>query len=439
MKIVNSARFFLPAISLDLLITKRKDKSYPIECIIKLSHPDKTVDGYRYVINWNYLHKVIYSQLISNSEDTSRSRDIFWSLFHNIIIKGDSLKTVGVIAGSEKLGFETFSHIEANNKGEFPLNFDYWCVSPSKLSYMNIVIIATKEIESIKFGSTIIQCGSDIYNMVGDTYVSIGDKDNVLFSSTNSIIKIKEREAKKYYKEILYSIEIPYIEDPKKCKVMVWGGEEEEKSVTGACDTGAFKDFELQREGKGNPDSPGSYSETIKWREYICSDKRNLNESIPSKLWRMIIPMEYKPSDEIRKKYTEICNQISEQKLLWILSETGNQIEKKVMSIEDINNLDIKSHANLSQEIMTCHSEELKECESVTSPDEPKKQTDTCSNFLKVVRIEIDYSITSLHRTTLFLNNKTVEIHMITGHDIWNRYKSIMDETLYSIFMQYEK
>lgn len=445
MKIVNSNRYFLPSIHLDKLIKIRSHKGYRADCRIDLSHPEKIEDGgYRYVLNYNCLHKEIYKRLISDikknhtidQKKVNRVSDIFWSLFSNSSISAPNLKTVEVLSGSELRGYTIISQTVANSTGNANLNFDFWCTSPAQFAFLNIVIVTTREIDSIKFDTEIIHCGSDIYNMIAnkETYTSTGEKDMVVFCSGGNITKIQLSHAQKYYHEIVCSFTVPYITDPKMCTVRVWGEDR------------LFDDdnFVLQKEGTGNlSDGGSSVSETYEnWREYICLDKSRVNELKTKKIWMLVTPMEYKPPKDMIAKYSQICDTIAEQKLMWILHKTGSSFpmgvskNKTIVPMDEIKKSEINYGAYLSHDIMSCHSiEERFETVALSDTDESKDES-KIEDTRRPVKVEVDVSITGIYHTTVFFNDKTVEEHYLNRLDILNRYRDVMDEKTHSFFIE---
>ncbi|MDD4930856.1 MAG: hypothetical protein PHG66_01720 [Candidatus Colwellbacteria bacterium] len=363
MKIVNSKRYFLTPINLDKLIKRRSHKSYQAECRINLSHPEKIEEGYRYILNYNCLHKEIYKKLISdikksNTIDQKKVKmasDIFWSLFSDSSISAVNLKAIGILTGTESTGYNVMTQTTANSTGEASLNFNFWCSSPAQFAFLNIVIITTGEIDSIKFDSKIIHCSSDIYSMIAnkEIYTPSTEKDMVIFCSGGTLTKIQASHAQKYYSEIVCSFSVPYITDPKLCKVRVWG---EDRQIDDA-------NFLFQEEGESSDDIFGA---SEYWKEYICLDKNRVDDIKKGrKISILVSPMEYKLPEYIISKYVQMCDDIAEQKLLWILWKTGQSLptnsNKSIFSLDKIKRAEIDGGSNLSHEIMTCHSAEERE------------------------------------------------------------------------------
>lgn len=479
MKVTNSKHFYIPPISLDEIVKKRKDKSYSVECVIeKMSHPEKIIDGYRYNLNYNILHKAVHKKLSEDLKNcttgTDRSlmkrrvNDIFWSIFSNLSISAPSLKAVGLISGTDdKDGYIVLARSSVNLKSSgltqtchttfksSGLNqtchttFNFWCSSPSHYSFLNLAIITSEKIESIKFNIDIIHCESDIYNLISskETY-NRNDGDIVNFYSRGTIKKIQSSLLTNYYNEITCSFVIPYLVDPKMCKIKVWGDDRFLDNSNfilkspGLINQTCFTTF--KEEGNGNySDGIFSYGHTEPWCEYICTDKRKISDiKRDKKIWVMIFPQEYKPPEEIRNKYIQICNDIAEQKMLWIMYKNEQNLpvgssNKKIISIDEIKRIEIEQQDNFSCDIMEAHRIEEREYsfEYISLDEEPDSVR--IHEEEKAIRIEVDVGGTSEFHTTVFFSDKSVEQHTLSGIDIWKKYQDIMDSKTKDKFQSY--
>lgn len=456
MSISNSNRYFYHITSIDDLIKIRKNKSYSVECNLKLSHPEKIVDEigsmYRYIINYNSLHKTVYKKLIDDLQNTSNINqenikqycNIFWSIFSKSIISSPKLITMGLVAGklSDKknlpLDRETnectiISQNVVDKSG--PLNFDFWCVSPANFSFLNIVLITSDKIDFVKFNTEIIQCDLDIYNMVAkkDNYTIISEKECILCS--NSVLTRKNTlDIKNRFDEITCSFTIPKLDDPKSCKVRIFGGKIDDKH------------FIFQQEGKGK-----CYGDSLQWIDYLCVDKRKINDkkliNSDGKKWVIILSVDYTIPKDISNKYIDICNRISNLKYQWFSYKTGKSGSKPI-TLDKILKDENDHRSDFSQEILNGHSIEEREygfiySKNLSDDEDDDKldgsvQVEPHEPYMKtVVRIEVHISSSQNFLTTLFFNNKTVEYKTLTRNELWSCYRYIMDSKTFEIFSKY--
>ena len=487
MNISNSNRYFYQIPSIDDLIKTRK-RSFSVECDILLSHPKKIEkserggksDMYRYIINYNSLHKIVYKKLIDDLQNTAiinqeiikGYHNIFWSIFSRTVFSSPKLINIGLnigdfsdtknysLEGENKDGKNiSISQNSTNNSGS--LNFDFWCVSPANFSFLNIFIITSDKIDFVKFNTEIVQCDFDIYNMISkkDNYTIISENECILCS--NGVLTRKNTlDVKNIYEEIKCSFTIPKLIDPKSCRVRIFGGKIEDKH------------FIFQREGKGK-----CYGDSLQWIDYICVDKRKIRDKkyidskystgstgstvstvstdFDGKKWIRVLSIDYKIPEDISNKYIDICNQISNWKYQWFSYKTGKiigNIGNNKISLDRILKDENEHRTNFSLEILNGHSIEEREYGFVyyknLSDDEDdddaksEKESD-CSVQLEepdiktVVRIEVHVSSTQNFLTTLFFNDKTVEYKTLSSYELWSCYRNVMDSKTFEIFRKY--
>lgn len=416
MKITNSTSFLIPPLSLDSLIKKRSSRSIFFSYNIPLSFPKKKESGYYYILNYNTLLKIVTQNIIKQPDFRglfgTNFSDIFWSLFSNSSFLDANLLSLRVLIAhnsTEKVNMisHTSRTIDQLNT-ELLLNFDFWCSSPVSLSFINILIHAKEPIEKILFNTTIIHCDEFLYKSIAyrETYIiSKTEKSVMIMCFKNKIIQDFVVNIKNYSRNYPITCELntPHIFDPKQCIVKIWG------------EHNYIPELKFRSKSKYF-----CYNSSIDVTEYFCTDK----EKIDDYEWVTLTNIEYKLPFELLNKYIDICNYLAEQKMLWILQESGQEEKslqengkKSILTNTEIQNLELKYTEELENNI-----------NKLTSNGDISIENYKLPTFSpEIIKVDVVISLFNHHRIFIFYNNKTVNEYHMTRPDILKAYNKFLD------------
>lgn len=418
MKITNTTLFHIPPISLDSLIKKRSSRSIFFSHNISLSFPKKNDSGYYYILNYNTLLKIVMQNIINQPDFRglfgTNFSDIAWSIFSNssfsdinllslrVLVAHNSNEKVTVISNASR----TMDQINT----ELLLNFDFWCSSPSQ-SFINILIHTKEPIDQILFNTTIVHCDKFLYKSIAyrETYISSKIEKSVIFMCANDKITQDFIYNIKNYPEkypITCELNTPIIFDQKQCVVKIFG---EHKYIP-----------ELKFKTKSKY---FCYNSSIDVTEYFCSDKEKLEDCE----WLTIENIEYKLPQELLNKYIDICNYLAEQKMLWILQESGQDEKilqerrkgkKSLLTNIEIQNLEVKYTEELINTINKLTSNGDIQIEKYKSPTFPPE----------ITKVDVAISLFNYHQIFVFYNNNTVNEYHMSRTEILKMYEKFLDD-----------
>lgn len=419
MKITNSKSFLIPPLSLDSLIKKRSSRSIFFSYNIPLSFPKKKESGYYYILNYNTLLKIVMQNIINQPDFRglfgTNFSEIFWSLFSNSSFLDANLLSLRVlIAHNSNEQVNTISHtsrtIDQLNT-ELLLNFDFWCSSPVSLSFINILIHTNEPIEKILFNTTIIHCDEFLYKSIAyrETYIISKTEKSVMFMcSKNKIIQDFIYNIKNYSEKYPITCELSTqcIFDPKQCIVKIWG------------DHNYIPELKFRSKSKYF-----CYNSSSDVTEYFCIDKEKIDEYE----WLTITDIEYNLPLDLLNKYIDNCNYLAEQKMLWILQESGQELEQEEKSLQEgkksiLTNIEI-------QNLELKYTEELiNNINKLTSNDDISIENyKLLTSSPEIIKVDVVISLFKYHRIFVFYNNKTVNEYHMSRTEILKTYKEFLD------------
>lgn len=165
------------------------------------------------------------------------------------------------------------------------------------------------------------------------------------------------------------------------------------------------------------------YNSSIDVTEYFCSDKEKLEDCE----WLTIENIEYKLPQELLNKYIDICNYLAEQKMLWILQESGQDEKilqerrkgkKSLLTNIEIQNLEVKYTEELINTINKLTSNGDIQIEKYKSPTFPPE----------ITKVDVAISLFNYHQIFVFYNNNTVNEYHMSRTEILKMYEKFLDD-----------